>query len=69
MNTIEENATEEPEALENEITEETPEVNNPETEQKSEEIQEIENPETREININDKNKQTHNVMKKHTLLQ
>ena len=68
-NPIEENATEEPEALENEITEETPEVNNPETEQKSEDKQEIENPETREININDKNKQTHNVMKKHTLLQ
>lgn len=68
-NPIEENATEEPEALENETTEETPEENNLETEQKSEEIQEIENPETREININDKNKQTHNVMKKHTLLQ
>lgn len=69
VNPIEENATEEPEALENETTEETPQVNNLETEQKSEEIQEIENPETREININDKNKQTHNVMKKHTLLQ
>lgn len=69
---IEENATEEPETAQNETVEETVEKNNPETEQKSEETpvnQEIEKPETREININEKNKQTHNVMKKHTLLQ
>lgn len=66
-NPIEENATEEPETVQNES--ETEEENNLETEQKSEDKQENENPEKREININDKIKQTHNVMKKHTLLQ
>lgn len=67
VNQTEETRSEEPETVQNES--ETEEENNPETEQKSEDKQEIENPETREININDKNKQTHNVMKKHTLLQ
>lgn len=67
VNQTEETRSEEPETVQNEP--EAEEENNPETEQISEDKQENENPEKREININDKIKQTHNVMKKHTLLQ
>lgn len=68
VNQTEETRSEETQDVQNETVEEQTQ-DNPETEQKPEEKQENENPENREININDKNKQTHNVMKKHTLLQ